>query len=275
VRPVLRWLHMDGGRDFFKAVTEGDAAARAAGALVVEVGAGDGKQAVETAALGYTVLSIDGSRGAVGQGRNLQRAATRAAGGALRGSLQWVHSAVGDRTGTATFLEHGGGIGRLLDAGDPAAVTHRDNPKWKGAKVTVPLNTLDDLLGNRTPYILKIDVEGHELNVLRGASGVLSRWPAIIILEFNPAMMRWSAGADAGDLLELLHSLGYDLYDAAISEPGHKGFLQRYRGAHHRPTGFRELVDWFNLSTRWDWWGAWTDIVALRPDQDQYVAPWP
>ncbi len=32
--------------------------------------------------------------------------------------------------------------------------------------VTVPLNKLDDLV-NRVPYILKIDVEGHELPVLR------------------------------------------------------------------------------------------------------------
>lgn len=60
-------------------------------------------------------------------------------------------------------------------------------------------------------------------------------------------------------------------------EWGLVGFVKNVPGpgAHHRPTGFRGLVDWFNLSTRWDWWGAWTDIVALRPDQDQYVAPWP
>ena len=34
----------------------------------------------------------------------------------------------------------------------------------KGAVVTVPLNKLDDLV-DEVPYILKIDVEGHELAV--------------------------------------------------------------------------------------------------------------
>ena len=43
---------MDGGRDFFKILTEGNKAAQRDNALIVEVGVGDGRQAVATASLG-------------------------------------------------------------------------------------------------------------------------------------------------------------------------------------------------------------------------------
>ena len=74
----------------------------------------------------------------------------------------------------------------------------------------------------------------------------------------------WSAHSDAVEVLELLHGLGYDVYDSQISEPLRKGFVRRY-GSFHRPTGFRENVEWLKLSRNFDWWGSWTDIVAILP----------
>jgi len=259
---------MDGGRDFFKILTEGNRAAQKDNALIVEVGVGDGRQAVATASLGFRVISIDGSRKSIGQGKNFLRDAKD-----VKGNITWIISAVGDRKGEVSFWDFGRGVGRMLNDSDPEAATHKDNPKWKAHRVTVPLNKLDDLV-DEVPYILKIDVEGHELAVLRGAAQMLARKPPIVILEFNPAMMEWSAHDDAYDLLELLDGYGYDLYDASISEPAKKGFASHY-GTYHRPTEYRQLVDWLKLSKKWDWWGSWTDIVALSPEQGKYVRPWP
>jgi FkbM family methyltransferase len=58
--------------------------------------------------------------------------------------------------------------------------------------------------------VMKIDAEGHELHVLRGAREIVSRSPDLkIVMEFNPSML----GADgARDLVELVRTLGFDTY---------------------------------------------------------------
>ena len=59
-------------------------------------------------------------------------------------------------------------------------------------------------------HVMKIDAEGHELHVLRGAQEIIARSPALrIVMEFNPSML----GADgARDLVELVRTLGFDIY---------------------------------------------------------------
>lgn len=79
---------------------------------------------------------------------------------------------------------------------------------------TVELARLDDILptGNRID-IMKIDVEGHELEVLRGASRCLRENPGIALY------MEWSrqqfeeAGYSAEELLSFLESHGLAPYD--------------------------------------------------------------
>ncbi len=67
----------------------------------------------------------------------------------------------------------GGGEGASLEKG------------WGGMRNTyarlVPCNTLDNLVAGRFPnqkLLIKVDVEGHELNVLRGAASLVKRTPA-------------------------------------------------------------------------------------------------
>ena len=68
-------------------------------------------------------------------------------------------------------------------------------------------------------HVMKIDVEGHELSVIRGAREIISRSPRLkIVMEFNPSML----GADnARSLIGLVRSLGFDIYaiepDASLS----------------------------------------------------------
>ncbi len=66
----------------------------------------------------------------------------------------------------------------------------------------VPAFPLDSLLGNRPICALKIDVEGSELHVLRGASQLLQEWKPILFAEAHGPRAR-------RELLAELSPLGY------------------------------------------------------------------
>jgi FkbM family methyltransferase len=59
-------------------------------------------------------------------------------------------------------------------------------------------------------HVMKIDVEGHEFSVIRGAQEIIRRSPRLkIVMEFNPSML----GPDnARGLIELARDLGFDIY---------------------------------------------------------------
>lgn len=82
---------------------------------------------------------------------------------------------------------------------------------------TVRLTTLDRFIGdNPTERLdfLKIDVEGAELAVLRGARQTLARFRPRLLVELNPAALR-AAGSEPDDLLSLLHDFGYHVAEVA------------------------------------------------------------
>jgi len=56
----------------------------------------------------------------------------------------------------------------------------------EGDVIEVPINRLDDILAGESPILLKIDVEGYELEVLRGANKTLSSLNLkALIVELN------------------------------------------------------------------------------------------
>jgi FkbM family methyltransferase len=107
-----------------------------------------------------------------------------------------VRAAAGDHCGTARFT-----VG--LDAGNSLALD--------GAAVT-ELVTIDSLVGDRRVSGMKIDVEGHELDVLRGAVRALADQRIDLIqIEWNE-MSRFAVGTDRRPVAELLAGYGYRLY---------------------------------------------------------------
>ena len=79
------------------------------------------------------------------------------------------------------------------------------------ASEEVVLNTLDAFVRDsrlRRVDLVKIDVEGAELAVLRGAAATLARFKPYLIIEVQQDTAR-AAGYEAADILRLLGRLGY------------------------------------------------------------------
>lgn len=88
------------------------------------------------------------------------------------------------------------------------SMNHVASASEVGEVVEVPVSTLDELLDGRSPLIMKIDVEGYELPVLRGASKTLSNHQLLaIIIEINDSSNRYGFGND--QVAELLKSYGF------------------------------------------------------------------
>lgn len=76
----------------------------------------------------------------------------------------------------------------------------------------VPVRTTDDIFQNNKPVLLKIDVEGFELPVIRGAKSILkSDELSAIIIELNGSGMRYGFRDD--EIHNELLSFGFSPYE--------------------------------------------------------------
>ena len=74
--------------------------------------------------------------------------------------------------------------------------------------VEVPVTLLDDLIGGDVPTLIKIDVEGHELSVLRGGDNTLRNLRLLaVIMETNGSGSRYGVLDD--QLIETMRAHGF------------------------------------------------------------------
>lgn len=81
-------------------------------------------------------------------------------------------------------------------------------------KITLTSNTLDTILGRRNltgEYFLKLDVQGYELEVLKGAKNTLQNTPLILL---ESSLLNFNEGAPlVGEIFDQLSDMGYLLFD--------------------------------------------------------------
>jgi len=98
------------------------------------------------------------------------------------------------------------------------------HPKHRGRLATTRNASVDtlDLFAARHNIdrldFIKIDVDGHELPVLRGGLGLLTRLHPILLMEMSPYVHAEEQNSFA-DLLALLRDAGYAIQDAATWRP--------------------------------------------------------
>lgn len=92
------------------------------------------------------------------------------------------------------------------------------HPVHRGAErstANARFTTLDDLvqsLGINHVSVIKIDVDGGELEVLEGSRGVIQRDRPVVFFELCPYLLS-EIGRSANDLVSYFTSLGYELLD--------------------------------------------------------------
>lgn len=95
------------------------------------------------------------------------------------------------------------------------------------ASVEVTVTTLDSLVGSDVPTLIKIDVEGHERAVLRGATRTLAdRRLLAVIMEINGSGARY--GVDDNELVDVMRDnkfspYGYDPFARALIKADRSG----------------------------------------------------
>jgi len=126
-----------------------------------------------------------------------------------------LNMALGAKKGTIEFTS-------TLDSMNHVA-TSEDKDKIK-----VEISTLDEIIGERTPALLKIDVEGFETEVINGAKNTLAKSGLkAIIIELNNSGARY--GYDERKIHETFLSAGfapylYDPMKRILTKAGTFGF---------------------------------------------------
>lgn len=83
-----------------------------------------------------------------------------------------------------------------------------------GSRVSVELATLDSFLENFPSVdLIKIDVEGYEYEVFRGAQKLLEKYHPTIIMEFSPVFYVQDYTEKSGNLVNFLSNKGYRFFD--------------------------------------------------------------
>ncbi|MDP7725269.1 FkbM family methyltransferase [Mycobacterium sp. TY814] len=126
--------------------------------------------------------------------------------GRARPNVHFSQAAVSDETGTAQLLvpEH-----RHRQVTAQGSLAHGfDGQGVDVRKIEVPLVRLDDVLEGVDVDFVKIDVEGHEMSVLRGGAETFRRCGPAILIEIEQRHL----SVPIGDVFGQIEGLGYRLF---------------------------------------------------------------
>lgn len=130
--------------------------------------------------------------------------------------------AVGSKSGKVQFFE--------ADGENAAFSGLRDTGRGGAMKsLTVEMSTIDDVwhsVGRPPVRFMKIDVEGAEIEVLRGAGGMLGKEKPALLIEINKTNMS-SYGYTPEVMFKEVDEIGYNMYASLNMDEINSSFLLR------------------------------------------------
>lgn len=248
--------------------------------LFVDVGANVGTEAVPATLAGFRTIAVEPVPAHV----EALRAAV--ALNCLPAGSMTVESVA---LGTKDEVEAAGGKVDIFVDAKIAGMSRIDGSaketgKFKrplGKNIPVELTTLDEVLersslrrDKKKVFMLKIDVEGHEANVLRGAERLFAseRRPTYVLVECYRANAPgvWGSG-NTENTVDFLVARGYKLYvisDWSSKPPQHETHLTQWEEITAIVQTPEATAEWAKSMRT-----LYHDVLAVRPEDDTaYVA---
>ncbi|CAM8923418.1 unnamed protein product [Rhodiola kirilowii] len=174
------------------------------GGLVVDVGANVGMASFAAAVMGFRVLSFEPVF------ENLQKICEGIYFNRVADLVSVFEAAASDRIGNITFHKLVGRLDNSAVSATGARLAFKSNEEVKVQVRTIPL---DEVVPDYEPVLLlKIDVQGWEYHVLKGAKKLLSRKvdeAPYVIYEEDERLLQ-ASNTSAKEIRDYLHSVGYD-----------------------------------------------------------------
>jgi FkbM family methyltransferase len=184
------------------------------GMHVVDVGAHIGFHTRHLAELVGATGSVTAFEPVAEHGRALSRATEE---WRWQGSVRFVQVAVADASGTRTMVVGAPGLAAANAYLDPVRL-HGDDEH--AVVRQVPVVALDEAISNRPIGFLKIDAEGAEALVLRGARRLLAEDVPVVLADLHPHLMAHLDGTTPAGLIREMAALRYECRRLGAGMPG-------------------------------------------------------
>ena len=135
---------------------------------------------------------------------------------AFGGRVVFARAAVGAASGVARLTYPR----ETLNSGGAYLLRDDDAPLPGNLAADTPVVALDDAGIDRRVRFIKMDVEGAEPQVLRGAARLLARDRPIIMSELHPTQLERASGTTPQAFLDQIRALGYRAHRLEQGAPG-------------------------------------------------------